>query len=127
MNVRLFLNFQREELMDKKVDIKGLRLAIQVLRRAEEDYLGSAKTGEEADWAKEALFGMNMSALPHACEALGMDPVAARLKLIEWKAEGLKGDVFDWLEDPASMAKFLAGKEQDFPRLKRMKGGSDEC
>lgn len=109
--------------MDKsRVNVRSLRLAINVLRRAQEDYLGSDKTRGVQEWAKESLFGLNSSSLPDACRALDINPHAAKLKLLLWKLLGLKGDpIFDYLEDPQSYFRFNLGLPLEYPTFKELR------
>lgn len=101
-----------------KVNIKTLRLAINMLRRAELDYLSPSVPKKIRAEAKSALFGMKTSALPDVCKILGINPYAATLKLLLWKAMRRVGDpLFSYLTDPSSLDNLELGLDLDIPRL----------
>jgi hypothetical protein len=77
-------------------DLKALWLAILLLKRAQKDYLGNVKSEVRAS-AMAYLFGRE-SILPIVCDLLGIDPIAARLKLFQWRIKGRTGDpIFGYL------------------------------
>lgn len=100
-------------------EIKVLRILIGILRTAEEDYLSSSASQEDASQADQTLFGLHFSPLPRVCRVLGIDHHAARMKLIEWKARGLTGDpVFDYLTKPGAVDQYERGRGSNIPTLR---------
>ena len=84
-------------------EIRTMRLCINVLRRAEMDYLTESVPKTTRARAAQTLFGLHSSPMPVICRLLGIDCAQARLKIIEWKIKGLSGDpVFGFLNQPES-------------------------
>jgi len=106
-----------------KVDVKNLRLLINILRRAALDYL-DPKTGKRARVsARSTLFGIKESPMCLVCETLKIDSIAAKLTIIQWRCNGWTGDpIFSALLDPDSIHKFSAGEPLNFPTLKQICG-----
>ena len=89
-----------------KVDIGALRLAINSLRRAELDYLDPRMRKSIQDSAKAFLFGFRGSPLPCVCRVLKINLTAAKLLLLQWKAQGKIGDpLFSYLLNPDNLTK----------------------
>lgn len=79
-------------------EIKVFRIYINVLRRAETDYLSNNSSQKLRVRASQALFGLHLSPLPSICRILNIDCHQARLKIIEWRMKGIVGDpIFDFL------------------------------
>jgi hypothetical protein len=111
---------------------------INLIRRAELDYL-SPKIGKKIKKSAEAtLFGMKGSLLPEVCEAMGINLYAARLILIQWKVEGKVGDpLFAWMQSPKALLNVGKGIPMDVPNFETLRcnnaglnkggqGGSDK-
>lgn len=99
-------------------EIRLLRIFINVLRQAEDDYLTQNKPSPEFAQAEQTLFGIHHSPLPGVCRVLGIDYHAARIKLIEWKIKGLKGDpIFDCLTKPGALDQYEKGYGINAPKL----------
>lgn len=99
-------------------EIRLLRIFINVLRQAEDDYLTRNKPSEEFAQAEQTLFGIHHSPLPGVCRVLGIDYHAARIKLIEWKIKGLRGDpIFDCLSKPGALDQYEKGHGISAPRF----------
>lgn len=99
-------------------EIKLFRICINILRQAEEDYLSGKTPQKTRAVASQTLFGLHTSLFPVTCRLLGIDPVAARLKIIEWKMLGKEGDpVFSFLHKEDVVKKYEMGKIRSFVSL----------
>lgn len=104
------------------VDINTLKLLINLVRQAERDYLARKIQSSIRLDAYLSLFGRNGSPLKEPCQALGIDHVAARLKLILWRAKDKSGDpIFGWLQQERSVDAYERGAAIDFPTLAGLK------
>lgn len=99
-------------------DLKVLRILIGVLRQAGIDYLDPKIDPDDLQEAIRTLFGIHDSPLAAVCKLLGIDCRAARLKLIECKVTGKRGDqLFAYLTKPDSLDRYEKGADMDIPRL----------
>jgi len=106
--------------------VKGLRILIDIVRLAERDYLAKRVSWQHRLSAKVVLFGH--PAFETLCERLGIDPAAAKLILICWKATGRVGDpVFGFLSKTESFEALQKGEPLPVPNfaLLRQALGSD--
>ena len=109
----------------RNVDIRILRLAIDCLRRAELDYLDSRMPSSVRESARAYLFGVKNSPLPQVCNVLGINVSAARLLLIQWRAQGRIGDpIFSYLLDPKNMVNWEKGIPLSPPNFGSVYAGS---
>jgi hypothetical protein len=109
-------------------EIKLFRIYIKTLRQAEEDYLSPESTAQERAEAEQTLFGIHLSPLPGVCRTLGIDPHAAKLMLIEWKAKGRIGDpIFGFLTQPGAVDRYEMGQGIDIPNLEVIHGQDEIC
>lgn len=112
-----------------RVDIKTLRLAINLLRRAELDFLDPHACKEDKDTAKLFLFGVKGSPLTRVCKTLNINLTAAQLLLLKWKAQGKIGDpIFGYLSDPDNLTRAESGMPLSQPDLESVYGTrTDSC
>ena len=109
-----------------KVNVKALRLAINTLRRAEEDFLSPHVSKKIRASARSCLFGIRESPLPHVCKALGMNVSAARLLLISWRAQRKVGDpLFGFLSDSNNVARLEMGLPISIPNFESVYAGNN--
>jgi hypothetical protein len=96
--------------------VKMVRIFVNIVRQAEHDYLSPQSSPEMKFEAARTLFGIHLSPLSSTCLALGIDPHAAKLKLIEWEIRGLTGDpIFGYLSKPGSVDRYERGDKLDIP------------
>lgn len=108
-----------------RVNVKALRLAINTLRRAEEDYLSAHVSRKLRASARAYLFGIKESPLPQVCKVLGINVSAARLLLLQWRAQGKTGDpLFGYLCDPYNVVRAEHGILPDPPNFEDLYGNS---
>jgi hypothetical protein len=94
-----------------KIDVAVLRLVINLLRRAELDYLAPHISKRIRASAVSTLFGVGESLLPKVCSLLSINLTAARLLLLLWKSQGKVGDpLFGFLDDPESLERLRSGQ-----------------
>jgi hypothetical protein len=75
-----------------------------------EDFLSPHTDPETYQESVNYLFGIHASPLPRLCKALGLDVTMERLKLVEWKVLGKRGDpIFGFLSDPRSLSLIQQG------------------
>jgi hypothetical protein len=110
----------------RKVNIKALRLIINTLRRAEEDFLSQHVSRKLRASARSCLFGIKESPLPSVCAALGINVSAARLLLLQWRAQKKTGDpLFGYLLDPRNLIKIERGLPISTPDFESVYAGND--
>lgn len=111
-----------------KVNIKSLRLAINALRRAELDFLDPKTRRNDKESAKSFLFGLRGSPMPLVCEVLGINVLAGRLLILQWKAQGKVGDpVFNYLTDPKNLVRVENGLPILKPDFGSVYAGINSC
>ena len=111
-----------------KVNVKSLRLAILAIRRAEMDFLDPNTRKQDKDSAKMFLFGLRGSPLPLVCEVLGINLLAGRLLILQWKAMGKVGDpLFSYLTDPKNLVRVENGLPILQPDFGSLYAGSNSC
>jgi hypothetical protein len=99
-------------------EITLFRIYINIVRQAEEDYLSRTTSPKNRAKAAQTLFGIHLSPLPTLCRILGLNYIDARLKIIEWKLRGMKGDpVFEFLQDKDVARDYEMGKIKDLSSL----------
>jgi hypothetical protein len=107
------------------VDVRTLRLLINLIRQSERDYLAKHIDSAVRADAWRSLFGLQSSPLAEPCRALGIDPIAARLRLILWRAKDMVGDpIFGYLLKHRSMDQWERGIAMDIPTLAGLHGDS---
>lgn len=100
-------------------DVRLFRIFLHVVRQAEVDLLSRQTAPETKAEAARTLFGLHNSPLVPICRILGIDPAAAKLKIIEWEVKHKTGDpVFGYMVKPSVVDKFERGDELDMPRFR---------
>jgi hypothetical protein len=109
-----------------KVDIKTLRIMINAIRRAEIDFLDPHSRKPIRESAKAFLFGVKGSPLPRICKVLGINVSAARLLILQWKAQGKVGDpLFSYLGDPKNLVRAEQGLPLEHPNFGSIHAGNN--
>jgi hypothetical protein len=108
--------------MKSNIAPRRMRLAINLLRSAESDFLNPKSDPEDRATAKSLLFGLDSSPLPQVCRALGIDPDAARLLILQWKSQGRVGDpIFSYLSESGNLKKVRHGIKLNVPGFKDLR------
>jgi hypothetical protein len=119
--------FPSDELIDfllstKCSKVKRIRILVDVVRRAEKDYLAKDVPFADKMSAKRVLFKEPW--FKSLCSCLGIDVEIARLHILQWKAKGKVGDpVFGFLSEPGAYDNYVEHHKLSLPTLANLMDG----